>query len=136
MLWLEWEGGQLPIGWDAGPAATIDSLFGTSWKVYEGVNTGNGMTVVSPFYSSALPDKNASDQAAAGLALSAQTCFITQSPSPESQYADSELDEQHSMLPDTQFSGSFAGDLKDWFEALVRLGRFSDATYVNIGNAG
>ena len=49
MLWLEWEGGQLPIGWDAGPAATIDSLFGTSWKVYEGVNTGNGMTVVSPF---------------------------------------------------------------------------------------
>ena len=49
MLWLEWEGGQLPIGWDAGPAATIGSLFGTSWKVYEGVNTGNGMTVVSPF---------------------------------------------------------------------------------------
>ena len=49
MLWLEWEGGQLPIGWDAGPAATIDSLFGTSWKVYEGVNTGNGMTVVSLF---------------------------------------------------------------------------------------
>ena len=51
MLWLEWEGGQLPIGWDAGPAATIDSLFGTSWKVYEGVNTGNGMTVVSLFSS-------------------------------------------------------------------------------------
>ena len=62
MLWLEWEGGQLPIGWDAGPAATIDSLFGTSWKVYEGVNTGNGMTVVSPFYPSALLDKNASPQ--------------------------------------------------------------------------
>ena len=50
--------------------------------------------------------------------------------------ANFEFDEQHSMLPDTQFSGSFAGDLKDWFEALVRLGRFSDATYVNIGNAG
>lgn len=49
MLWLEWEGGQLPIGWDSGPAATIDSLFGTSWKIYEGVNTGNGMTVVSLF---------------------------------------------------------------------------------------
>ena len=49
MLWLEWEGGQLPIGWDSGPAATVDSLFGTSWKIYEGVNTGNGMTVVSPF---------------------------------------------------------------------------------------
>ena len=47
MLWLEWEGGQLPIGWDAGPAATIPNLFGTSWKIYEGVNTGNGMTVVS-----------------------------------------------------------------------------------------
>lgn len=49
MLWLEWEGGQLPIGWDSGPAATVDSLFGTSWKIYEGVNTGNGMTVVSLF---------------------------------------------------------------------------------------
>ena len=47
MLWLEWEGGQLPIGWDAGPSATIPALFGTSWKVYTGVNTGNGMTVVS-----------------------------------------------------------------------------------------
>ncbi|KAL8719968.1 MAG: hypothetical protein Q9181_007985, partial [Wetmoreana brouardii] len=86
MLWLEWEGGQLPIGWDAGSVATID-LFGTSWKLYEGVNTGNGMTV-------------------------------------------------HSMLPATQFSGTFAGDLKDWFEALVRLGRFTDGAYVNVGNAG
>ena len=47
MLWLEWEGGQLPIGWDKGPAATIDSLFGTSWKLYEDVNHSNGMTVVS-----------------------------------------------------------------------------------------
>lgn len=47
MLWLEWEGGQLPIGWDKGPVATIDSLFGTSWKLYEDVNHGNGMTVVS-----------------------------------------------------------------------------------------
>ena len=45
-------------------------------------------------------------------------------------------DEQHSMLPDTQFSGSFTGDLKDWFEALIGLGRFSDAMYVNVGNAG
>lgn len=40
------------------------------------------------------------------------------------------------MLPNTQFSGSFRGDLKEWFEALVRLGIFSDAAYVNIGNAG
>ena len=47
MLWLEWEGGQLPIGWDRGPVATIGSLFGTSWKLYEDVNQGNGMTVVS-----------------------------------------------------------------------------------------
>ncbi len=46
MLWLEWEGDQLPIGWDKGPVATIDSLFGTSWKLYEDVNRGNGMTVV------------------------------------------------------------------------------------------
>ncbi|KAL9602764.1 MAG: hypothetical protein Q9219_001607 [cf. Caloplaca sp. 3 TL-2023] len=87
MLWLQWEGGQLPIGWDRGPVATIDSLFGTSWKLYEDVNTGNGMTV-------------------------------------------------HSMLPDSQFSGAFAGDLKEWFEALVRLGRFSEQTFVNVGNAG
>lgn len=48
MLWLEWEGGQLPNGWDACPAATVDGLFGSSWKIYDGVNTGNGMTVVSP----------------------------------------------------------------------------------------
>jgi hypothetical protein len=46
MLWLEWQGGQLPIGWDKGPVATIESLFGTSWKLYEDVNRGNGMTVV------------------------------------------------------------------------------------------
>ncbi|KAG8526443.1 uncharacterized protein KY384_000036 [Bacidia gigantensis] len=50
MLWLEWEGDQLPIGWDAGPAATIPNLFGTSWKIYEGVN--HGMTVVSDFVQS------------------------------------------------------------------------------------
>ncbi|KAL8698910.1 MAG: hypothetical protein Q9201_006310 [Fulgogasparrea decipioides] len=97
MLWLEWEGGQLPIGWDAGSVATIN-LFGTSWKLYEGVNTGNGMTV-------------------GGTVLTPR-------------------DEQHSMLPDTQFSGTFAGDLKDWFEALVKLGRFTDGAYVNVGNAG
>ncbi|KAL8659755.1 MAG: hypothetical protein Q9202_006970 [Teloschistes flavicans] len=87
MLWLQWEGGQLPIGWDRGPVATIPSLFGTSWKLYEDINTGNGMTV-------------------------------------------------HSMLPDTQFSGSFEGDLKEWFEALVGLGRFAEGTFVNVGNAG
>ena len=47
MLWLQWEGGQLPIGWDAGPKATVGNLFGTSWKLYGGVNVGNGMMVVS-----------------------------------------------------------------------------------------
>ena len=40
------------------------------------------------------------------------------------------------MLPDTQYSGSFAGDLKNWFEALVGVGLFTDAIFVNIGNAG
>ncbi|KAL8636462.1 MAG: hypothetical protein Q9228_006145 [Teloschistes exilis] len=87
MLWLQWEGGQLPIGWDRGPVATIPSLFGTSWKLYEDINTGNGMTV-------------------------------------------------HSLLPDTQFSGSFERDLKEWFEALIGLGRFEEGTFVNVGNAG
>ena len=42
----------------------------------------------------------------------------------------------HSLLPDTQFENSFDGDLKDWLEALVTLGRFKDSTYVNVGNAG
>lgn len=81
------EGGQLPIGWDRGPKATIDNLFSTSWKLYEDINTGNGMTM-------------------------------------------------HSLFPDTQFSGSFAGDLKEWFQALVELRRYSEEAYVNIGNAG
>ncbi|TVY57727.1 Xyloglucan-specific endo-beta-1,4-glucanase A [Lachnellula cervina] len=86
MLWLQYEGGQLPIGWgDA--VATIDSLFGTSWKLYEAKNTDTGITV-------------------------------------------------HSLLPDTQFEGSFDGDLKDWLEALVTIGKFTDKTYVNVGNAG
>ncbi|KAF8855027.1 putative endoglucanase-1 precursor, partial [Acephala macrosclerotiorum] len=86
MLWLQYEGGQLPIGWGE-PVATIESLFGTSWKLYEGVNKGTSITV-------------------------------------------------HSMLPDTQFEGSFEGDLKEWLEALVTLGRFTSETYVNVGNAG
>ncbi|CRL27526.1 Glycoside hydrolase, family 12 [Penicillium camemberti] len=45
MLWLQYEGGQLPIGWTNGPAATIDNLFGTSWTLYEDVNTDTGITV-------------------------------------------------------------------------------------------
>ncbi len=87
MLWLQYEGGQLPIGWTNGAVATIDSLFGTSWKLYEDKNTDTGITV-------------------------------------------------HSLLPDTQFEGTFEGDLKEWLEALVTLGRFEESTYVNVGNAG
>ena len=45
MLWLQYEGGQLPIGWTNGPSATIDDLFGTSWTLYEDVNTDTGITV-------------------------------------------------------------------------------------------
>ncbi|KAH7062975.1 concanavalin A-like lectin/glucanase domain-containing protein [Paraphoma chrysanthemicola] len=52
MLWLNYTGGQLPIGWVAGPKATIANLYGTSWKLYQGVNTDTGITV-----SSLLPDK-------------------------------------------------------------------------------
>ena len=87
MLWLQYEGGQLPIGWGNGATATIDSLFGTSWKLYEGLNENTGITV-------------------------------------------------RSLLPEVQFDGSFTGDLKDWLEAMVTLGRFKNSSYVNVGNAG
>lgn len=87
MLWIEYEGGQLPIGWGNGPTNTIDSLFGTSWKLYQDKNTDTGITVSS-------------------------------------------------LLPDTQFNGTFEGDLKDWFEALVTIGLFTEGTYLNVGNAG
>ncbi|KAL0256237.1 hypothetical protein SLS55_008629 [Diplodia seriata] len=87
MLWLQYEGGQLPIGWADGAVATIDSLYGTSWKLYQGKNTDTGITVSS-------------------------------------------------LLPDTQFTGSFSGDIKDWLSALVTQGVFTDSTYVNVGNAG
>lgn len=87
MLWLQYEGGQLPIGWGSGSVATIDNLYGTSWNLYEGKNTDTGITV-------------------------------------------------HSMIPTTQFDGSFTGDIKDWLEALVTHGTFTDSTYVNVGNAG
>ena len=87
MLWLQYEGGQLPIGWADGAVATFDNLFGTSWKLYEGKNDDTGITV-------------------------------------------------HSMLPDTQFDGTFSGDLKKWLEVLVNHGTFKESTYVNVGNAG
>lgn len=87
MLWLQYEGGQLPIGWPNGPTATIDNLFGTSWKLYEDVNTDTGITVST-------------------------------------------------LIPTKQFEGSFSGDLKDWLLALAHLGKFTESTYVNVGNAG
>ncbi|RHZ61808.1 uncharacterized protein CDV56_106939 [Aspergillus thermomutatus] len=87
MLWLQYEGGQLPIGWTNGPAATIDHLFGTSWTLYEDVNTDTGITVST-------------------------------------------------LMPTKQFEGSFSGDLKDWLLAMADLGRFTESTYVNVGNAG
>ncbi|PNS15654.1 hypothetical protein CAC42_4106 [Sphaceloma murrayae] len=47
MLWLRYEGGQLPIGWAEGPIATI-SLYGKEgWKLYQGKNTDTGITVSS-----------------------------------------------------------------------------------------
>lgn len=52
MLWLQYEGGQLPIGWTDGARATIDNLFGTSWKLYEGKNDDTGITV-----HTMMPDK-------------------------------------------------------------------------------
>lgn len=87
MLWLQYEGGQLPIGWTDGAVATIDNLYGTSWKLYQGKNEDTGITVSS-------------------------------------------------LLPDTQFTGSFSGDIKDWLLALVKQGVFTESTYVNVGNAG
>ncbi|KAJ4138815.1 hypothetical protein NW768_002688 [Fusarium equiseti] len=48
MLWLNWHGGQVPIGWGEGPVATIDGLFGKDgWKLYQGVNADTGITVTS-----------------------------------------------------------------------------------------
>ena len=47
MLWLRYEGGQVPIGWSAGPVATINNLYGKTWKLYQGLNTDTGITVSS-----------------------------------------------------------------------------------------
>ncbi|KAL9618978.1 MAG: hypothetical protein Q9160_006372 [Pyrenula sp. 1 TL-2023] len=46
MLWLEYEGGQTPIGFTRTPQK-IDNLFGTSWSLYSGKNTDTGITVTS-----------------------------------------------------------------------------------------
>ncbi|VUC37977.1 unnamed protein product [Clonostachys rosea] len=54
MLWVRYEGGQVPIGWAEGPVATINGLYGKDgWKLYQGVNTDTGITV-----SSLLVDEN------------------------------------------------------------------------------
>ncbi|KAF5694915.1 endoglucanase [Fusarium denticulatum] len=48
MLWLNWQGGQVPIGWGEGPIATVDGLFGKDgWKLYQGVNADTVITVSS-----------------------------------------------------------------------------------------
>ncbi|KAJ4328947.1 hypothetical protein N0V84_000517 [Fusarium piperis] len=48
MLWVKYEGGQVPIGFDKGPVATINNLYGKNgWKLYQGVNTDTGITVSS-----------------------------------------------------------------------------------------
>lgn len=87
MLWLDYTGGQLPIGWVGGPTATIADLYGVSWKLYQGVNEDTGITVSS-------------------------------------------------LLPDTLFTGTFEGDVKEWLMALVELGVFDETVFVNVGNAG
>uniref|UniRef100_A0A0B7KHH6 Uncharacterized protein n=2 Tax=Bionectria ochroleuca TaxID=29856 RepID=A0A0B7KHH6_BIOOC len=46
MLFLKIWGGQVPIGYADGPAATFD-MYGTTWKMYQGKNTGSGQTVRS-----------------------------------------------------------------------------------------
>ncbi|KAK6223340.1 hypothetical protein LQW54_000457 [Pestalotiopsis sp. IQ-011] len=48
MLWLQWEGGQVPIGWADGAVATVDGLFSKDgWQLYQGKNTDTGITVSS-----------------------------------------------------------------------------------------
>lgn len=37
MMWLHWQGDQLPLAWDNGTKATFD-LYGTTWDMYQGIN--------------------------------------------------------------------------------------------------
>lgn len=46
MLWLRYEGGQLPIGYADGPVATI-KLYGKTWTLYQGTNDDTGISVSS-----------------------------------------------------------------------------------------
>lgn len=48
MLWLAYEGGQVPIGYSSGVVATIDGLYGKDgWSLYQGENTDTGIIVSS-----------------------------------------------------------------------------------------
>lgn len=47
MLWLRYEGGQLPIGYADGPVATISGLYNKTWTLYQGTNEDSGITVNS-----------------------------------------------------------------------------------------
>lgn len=48
MLWVAYEGGQVPIGYSSGPVATIDGLYNKDgWQLYQGKNTDTGITVSS-----------------------------------------------------------------------------------------
>ena len=85
MLWLQFDN-QGPWGYGSGPVATVDEMFGTSWKIYQGVNE-DGMTV-------------------------------------------------HSYLPDTQFDGTFSGDLIEWMDDCISRGYFTDDMWINAANAG
>lgn len=46
MLFLKIWGGQIPIGYADGPVETFD-MYGTTWRLYEGLNETNGVTVRS-----------------------------------------------------------------------------------------
>ncbi|KAI1756875.1 glycoside hydrolase family 12 protein [Xylaria castorea] len=46
MLWVRNWGNQVPIGFSRGPVATF-TMFGASWKLYEGKNPASGVTVRS-----------------------------------------------------------------------------------------
>jgi hypothetical protein len=46
MLWLQYAGGQLPIGYGDGVVETV-TLFGRKWDLYEGLNGDTGITVHS-----------------------------------------------------------------------------------------
>lgn len=37
MMWLHWQGDQLPLAWDNGTKASFD-LYGETWDMYQGIN--------------------------------------------------------------------------------------------------